>query len=183
MSVCSSAAGNGNRYRPSGRESVNDVGCTLTAFDDDPVPGTPYLVIDGSRVGKGRPAGSIELRVSPFPSKIPYGGFSPIRLQMDRQQRPSTISRGLSAVHIRPITPSHAPPQLQLPGMRDPRRDYPFEKLSVQCGTTTSNSNTPIQRPLARHRVMLAQRVIAYYGVIRASSELTSRSCYGPRAG
>src|SRR5208337_1275658 len=37
------------------------------------------------RVGKGRPAGSIELRVSPSPSKIPYGGFSPVRLQMDRQ--------------------------------------------------------------------------------------------------
>src|SRR5271157_3374434 len=55
-----------------------------------------------SRVGKGRPAGSIELRVSPSPSKIPYGGFSPVRLQMDRQQRPSTTSRGLSAVHIRP---------------------------------------------------------------------------------
>src|SRR5208283_5794218 len=42
------------------------------------------------RVGKGRPAGSIELRVSPSPSKIPYGGFSPVRLQMDRQWRPST---------------------------------------------------------------------------------------------
>ena len=38
-----------------------------------------------SRVGKGRPAGSIELRVSPSPSKIPYGGFSPVRLQVDRQ--------------------------------------------------------------------------------------------------
>src|SRR5208337_1738060 len=30
------------------------------------------------RVGKRRPAGSIELRVSPSPSKIPYGGFSPV---------------------------------------------------------------------------------------------------------
>src|SRR5271157_3265854 len=46
-----------------------------------------------SRVGKGRPAGSLELWVSPSPSKIPYGGFSPVRLQMDRQQRPSTTSR------------------------------------------------------------------------------------------
>src|SRR5271165_6076794 len=45
------------------------------------------------RVGKGRPASSIELRVSPSPSKIPYGGFSPVRLQMDRQQRPSTTSQ------------------------------------------------------------------------------------------
>ena len=63
------------------------------------------------RVGKGRPAGSIELRVSPSPSKIPYGGFSPVRLQMDRQWRPSTTSQGLSAVHIRPMTPSYTPPQ------------------------------------------------------------------------
>jgi len=51
-----------------------------------------------SRVGKGRSAGSIELRVSPSPSKIPYGGFSPVRLQMDRQWRPSTTSRGLVQV-------------------------------------------------------------------------------------
>ena len=91
------------------------------------------------RVGKGHPAGSIELRVSPSPSKIPYGGFSPVRLQMDRQWRPSTTSRGLSAVHIRPMRPSYTPPQLQLPGIRDPRRDYPFENLSVQCGTTPNN--------------------------------------------
>src|SRR5271157_256980 len=79
-----------------------------------------------SRVGKGRPAGSIELRVSPSPSKIPYGGFSPVRLQMDRQWRPSTTSRGLSAVHIRPMTPSYTPPQFSLPGIRDPQGDYPF---------------------------------------------------------
>jgi hypothetical protein len=59
-----------------------------------------------SRVGNGRPAGSIELRVSPSPSRIPYGGFSPVRLQMDRQWRPSTTSHGLSAVHIRPMIPS-----------------------------------------------------------------------------
>ena len=91
---------------------------------------------------------------------------------MDRQWRPSTTSQGLSAVHIRPTTPSYTPPQLQLPGIRDPRRDYPFENLSVQCGTTPSNSNTSIQRPLARHRVMLSRRVIAYYGLIRPSESL-----------
>ncbi len=118
--------------------------------------------------------GSSELRVSPSPSKIPYGGFSPVRLQMDRQWRPSTTSQGLSAVHIRPTTPSDTPPQLQLPGIRDPRRDYPFESLSVQCGTTPGNSNTSIQRPLARHRVMLSRRVIADYGLIRASESLSA---------
>jgi len=79
---------------------------------------------------------------------------------------------GLSAVHIRPMTPSYTPPQLSLPGIRDPQGDYPFENLSVQCGTTPSNSNTSIQRPLARHRVMLSRRVIAYYGLIRASESL-----------
>src|SRR5271157_1448730 len=100
-----------------------------------------------SRVGKGRPAGSNELRVSPSPSKIPYGGFSPVRLQMDRPWRPSTTSRGLSAVHIRPMTPSYTPPQLRLPGIRDPRRDYPFENLSVQCGTIPSNSTRPSRGP------------------------------------
>jgi len=89
-------------------------------------PGLPGPDFPPCRVGKGRPAGSIELRVSPSPSKIPYGGFSPVRLQMDRQWRPSTTSRGLSAVHIRPMTPSYTPPQFSLPGIRDPRRDYPF---------------------------------------------------------
>jgi len=88
--------------------------------------GQTEFQVNLSRVGKGRPAGSIELRVSPSPSKIPYGGFSPVRLQMDRQKRPSTTSRGLSAVHIRPTAPSYTPPQLQLPGIRDPRGDYPF---------------------------------------------------------
>ncbi len=77
------------------------------------------------RVGKGRPAGSMELRVSPSPSKIPYGGFSPVRLQMDRQWRPSTTSQGLSAVHIHPMIPSYTPPQFVLPEVRDPRRDLP----------------------------------------------------------
>jgi hypothetical protein len=79
-----------------------------------------------SRVGKGRPAASSESRVSPSPSKIPYGGFSPVRLQMDRQWRLSMTSQGLSAVHVPPTSSSYTPPQLQLPGIHDPRRDYPF---------------------------------------------------------
>src|SRR5271165_6366571 len=77
------------------------------------------------RVGKGRPAGSNELRVSPSPSEIPYGGFSPVRLQMDRQWRPSTTARGLSAVHMRPMIASYTPPQFLLPEVRDPRRGFP----------------------------------------------------------
>src|SRR5271166_603468 len=64
------------------------------------------------------------------------------------------MQRSVSAVHIRLMTPSYTQPQLSLPGIRDPRRDYPFENLSVQCGTTPSNFNTSIQRPLARQRVI-----------------------------
>ena len=72
------------------------------------------------------------------------------------------------------MTPSYTPPQFSLPGIRDPRRDYPFENLSVQCGTTPSNFNTSIQRPLARQRLMLSRRVIAYYGLIRVSESLSA---------
>jgi hypothetical protein len=35
-----------------------------------------------------------------------------------------------------------------------------------------ATDNTSIQRPLARHRVMLSRRVIAYYGLIRPSEFL-----------
>ena len=62
-----------------------------------------------------------------------------------------------------------------------PIEDYPFENLSVQCGTTPNNSSTSIQRPLARHRVLLSRRVIAYYGLIRASESLPA--AYGFAAG
>ena len=89
---------------------------------------------------------------------------------------------GLSTVHIRPTTPSYTPPQLQFPGIRDTRRDYPFENLSVQCGTTPSTSNTSIQRPLARHRVLLSRRVVAYYGLIRASESLPATSEFAAEA-
>ena len=112
-------SGKGNPGAP----AKSGVSSSFRAKYDDLTP--DFLVFRARmmncRVGKGRPAGSIELRVSPSPSKIPYGGFSPVRLQMDRQWRPSTTSRGLSAVHIRPMTPSYTPPQFSLPGIRDPQ--------------------------------------------------------------
>jgi hypothetical protein len=134
------------------------------------------------RVGKGRPAGSSELRVSPSPSKIPYGGFSPVRLQMDRQWRPSTRSRGLSAVHIRPMTPAYTPPQLHLPGIRDPIGITGSRTSRFNVARLPASDNTSIQRPLARHRVMLSRRVIAYYGLIRASESLPATYGFVARA-
>ena len=103
-------------YNYVGKQSIPTAGLS---------PASPTALWAAGRVGKGRPAGSIELRVSPSPSKIPYGGFSPVRLQMDRQWRPSTISQGLSAVHIRLMIPSYTPPQFLLPEVRDPQRDFP----------------------------------------------------------
>ena len=52
----------------------------------------------------------------------------------------------------------------------------------VQCGATPSNRNTSIQRPLARHRVVLSRRVIAYYGLIRASESLPATYGFAARA-
>ncbi len=91
------------------RTTLPDVACNRERIGPTgPTPSAcwtglpPRKSVVASRVGKGRPEGSIELRVSPSPSKIPYGGFFPVRLQMDRQWRPSTLPQGLSAVHIRP---------------------------------------------------------------------------------
>jgi hypothetical protein len=70
---------------------------------------------------EGAPGGLNKASDFPSPSKIPYVGLSPVRLQMDRQWRPSTTSQGLSAVHIRPVTPSYTPPQLQVPGSWESR--------------------------------------------------------------
>jgi hypothetical protein len=39
-------------------------------------------------------------------------------------------------------------------------------------GWRTADLRLPVLRPLARHRVMLSRRVIAYYGLIRASGPL-----------
>jgi len=119
----------------------------------------------GGLVSFGFPLPPLKFRTAGFPQ---YGFKWTVSGDLRRHPK------GLSAVHIRPMTPSYTPPQLQLPGIRDPRRDYPFENLSVQCGTIPSNSNTSIQRPLARHRVMLSRRVIAYYGLIRASESLSA---------
>lgn len=90
--------------------------------------------------------------VSSSLSKIPYGGFSPVRLQTGSPRRPSSsISRSyLYAVQVRPSDP------LAFAGI---------------C-SGSSVIAPPVQRPLAGQRVMLSRRVIAYYGLIRDSGLL-----------
>src|SRR5262245_49588444 len=88
-------------------------------------------------------------RVSPAPSKIPYGGFSPVRLQT-----------GMS-------TPTFADP----PALTAPKSVCPplgGSRASLRGWLPDG----PVQRPLARPPVMLSGGVIAYYALIRATHRL-----------
>jgi len=84
--------------------------------------------------------------VSCSPSKIPYGGFSPVRLKTGIRRRPSPF---------RGYTPSKS-------------QVHPPIVLSDISAEAYCLDN-PVQRPLALPRVMLSRRIIAYYGLIRAS--------------
>jgi hypothetical protein len=45
-------------------------------------------------------------------------------------------------------------------------------------GAIASDQGTSVQRPLARQRVMLSRRVVAYYGLIRASGSATTAAVH-----
>ena len=93
--------------------------------------------------------------VSSSPSKIPYGGFSPVRLQtasLHRNLHRPGLSGGLYAVN----------------GSVDLQ---PLGARSVS-GWGEATSGPAVQRPLARRRVILSRQVMAYYGLIRASRSL-----------
>src|SRR5437879_1180867 len=85
-------------------------------------------------------------RVSCSPSKIPYGGFSPVQLQTGIRRQPSS-TRDLYAAKV---------------------------SVSIPCGPYGHDSgilstDDPVQRSLAHPRVILSRRVIAYYDLICAS--------------
>ena len=84
--------------------------------------------------------------VSCSPSKIPYVGFSPVRLQTGIGRRPSR-SRAYTPSPVLHRTPVTLSGKIAGPLVR----------------------TFPVQRPLARQRVMLSRQVTAYYGLIRAS--------------
>ena len=119
----------------------------------------------------GRRTGEFR-HVSPSPSKIPYGGFSPVQLQTGYQPwRPSPVSR--SAVSVRHAS---APNPHWLISHHSPSASSPVvlaDKISGSVARTP-----PVQRPLARQRVVLSHRVIAYYGRIRASPGFRRLICF-----
>jgi len=100
--------------------------------------------------------------VSSRPSEIPYGGFSPVRLQTGLRPSPSS-----SGAH--PIT------------YRRPESRSPATTLAPQGAIAALSRrwvavrrDCPVQRPLARQRVVLSRRVVAYYGLIRGSRSFPS---------
>jgi hypothetical protein len=111
--------------------------------------------------------------VFPSPSKIPYGGFSPVRLQTEIPPPPSSQMPGLSAARIPPaigLISGHRPgsqPLRPTKGLTVGKRMHPLQ--AAQRLVTQADS---VQRPLAPQRVILSRRIIAYYGLIRASRSL-----------
>jgi len=94
--------------------------------------------------------------VSSSLSEIPYGGFSPVRLQIGHPG--ATFATALSSG------------RLYAPRVRLAR----LCPLALPlCGGGRGIGEQPVQRPLARQRVVLSRRVVAYYGLIRGSGPLS----------
>jgi len=107
--------------------------------------------------------------VSSSLSKIPYGGFSPVRLQTGFQPRPSSNMSSLSA---RPAFTHPRRIYTRLKSLSPKRANCFRYRTCVQSGLSPSDANHPVQRSLAPQRVMLSRRIIAYYDLIRASRSL-----------
>jgi hypothetical protein len=106
--------------------------------------------------------------VSSSPSKIPYSGFSPVRLQTEFQPRPSSNMPSLSA---RPAFTSTSRIYTRLKSLSQ-KEAFFRPRTCVQSGLSPSERNYPVQRSLAPQRVMLSRRIIASYYLMRASRPL-----------
>src|SRR5687767_5452032 len=107
-------------------------------------------------------------RVSSSLSKIPYGGFSPVRLQTGFQPRPSPTMPSLS---VRPSYTQTPSTYTRLKSLSQ-KRAFFRRGTFVQAELPLSYTNNPAQRSLAPQQVMLSHRIIAYYDLIRASCPL-----------
>jgi hypothetical protein len=106
--------------------------------------------------------------VSSSPSKIPYGGFSPVRLQTGVGIPPRSSPAG-SNLSARPAFLRH-PLTHTRSQFRSPKRANSYRRgTCVQAVLPPSDANTPVQRSLAPRRVLLSRRLFAYYDLIRTS--------------
>ena len=116
--------------------------------------------------------------VSSSPSKIPYVGFSPVRLQTGIGPRPSPTADGLSArpAYTR-LRPTYTWSELLSQRGDCPQRCRWFDRIGDNAQAAPFSlltASDPVQRPLARRKVMLSLQVPAYYGLIRNSQPLPS---------
>jgi hypothetical protein len=118
-------------------------------------------------------AHSVGTCVSPSPSKIPYGEFSPVRLQTDCRRRPSPLAPLGSMQSTSPGAFALYAATAQAISERGPC-GLPLAEPLGPIGTIRHDRGTSVQRPLARQQVMLSRRVYAYYGLIRASGCATA---------
>jgi hypothetical protein len=109
--------------------------------------------------------------VSSSPSKIPYVGFSPVRLQTGIQPQPSPVKHGLSA---RPTYLPVLQTYMRSKSLNSVERHFHRIRAFAQAGLPSGQKNNPVQRPLAHRWVMLSHQVLAYYGLIRNSRPLPS---------
>jgi hypothetical protein len=107
-------------------------------------------------------------RVSSSLSKIPYGGFSPVRLQTGIKPQPSST---LASLSVRPAFTQTPWTYTRLQSL-SPKRAFIRRGTFVQAELPLSYRNHPVQRSLAPQRVMLSRRLIAYYDLMRASLPL-----------
>jgi hypothetical protein len=107
--------------------------------------------------------------VSSSLSKIPYSGFSPVRLQTGFQPRPSSNMPSLSA---RPAFTQSSQTYTRLKSLSPEIVNCFRPRTCVQSGLSSSDGDYPVQRSLAPQRVMLSRRIIAYYDLMRASRPL-----------
>ena len=105
--------------------------------------------------------------VSSTPSKIPYGGFSPVRLQTSLTPQPPSraLSHSLIGCHCSCPRPQR----------------FTRKRTCVQAAHPASDSTYPVQWPLAPLPVILSGGLFAYYGHIRASESIPAASGLFPR--
>ena len=103
--------------------------------------------------------------------KIPYVGFSPVRLKTGIWPQSSLIRCGLSA---RPTYPRKLSTYMGLKLLTQNRANELRSRTNAQAVLSSSSKGNPVQRPLAPQRVMLSPQFIAYYGLIRNSQSLPS---------
>jgi hypothetical protein len=119
--------------------------------------------------------------VSSSPSKIPYGGFSPVRLQTGIGIPPRSSPAG-SNLSARPACLRH-PMAYTRSQFLSPERAISYRRgTCVQAVLPPSDANIPVQRSLAPRRVLLSRRLLAYYDLIRASQLLLPVYVLGVRS-